>query len=974
MCRWVWTLLPFLALTGAAFSLWQGMPLRCLGFWLLLSGLLLVSTSGQAAADDSLSWPLLTNQVRPWAYWWWLGNAATEGEITRQLELFRHAGLGGVHIIPIYGAKGYEDRYIPFLSDRWLQLLAHTLQEGKRLGIGVDMTLGTGWNLGGPWIDEATAAKRVLIRTFTLRQGERMKEPLYPEQPYAVLHALVAFGPNGQTLDLTQQVNPDTKRLDWTPLEGEWKLYAVFQVLHGMRVKRAAPGGEGYVMDFFSRRALERYLLPFSEAFQQLATKTELKVRAIYHDSFEVIGENWTDNFLEQFQRRRGYDLRFYLPALLGESEPEIVMGVRSDFRQTVAELILEEYALPWVAWAHQHGFLVRYEAHGSPGDLLDLYAAADIPESELFGPDCLELVGLSPLMSLPKRGKASPKVFLLFLKFASSAAHVTGKPLCANETATWLGEHFTVPLEHVKAQVDLLFLSGINHIFYHGIPFSPQEAPWPGWLFYASTHFGPTNTFWVHFPALNDYIARCQSFLQLGQHDNDLLLYFPIFDLWATDEGSRGFLHFLVANGEWLERNLPAFTRSALHLMEQGYSFDLISDRMVKQLLSASENGIATPGGIYRSLLIAHCHFMPVDTFERLLQLVEQGATVLVLGDLPKDVPGLTDLVQRRQRFAALRRQVEARWQPINAEVKEARIGQGRLLLSDNLTALLNAAQIPSEPMTKLGLRFIRRKESPDQFVYFVVNLRGHLWDGWVPLSVAAQSVVLFDPMHGHVGIGALRQNDGRTEVYLQLQPRQSLILRLLPQKVQGRPWAYYRAREDAEHLLTGSWQVEFTEGGPKLPKPATVTALSSWTEWTHDDSSVLKAFSGTAHYRLVFDLPSAQEPDAWLLDLGTVCYSARVWLNGSLLGTLIASPFQIVVPKEIVKPQGNELVVEVANLMANRIIDMDKRSVPWQQFFFVNILYQPFSAANWQPLPSGLLGPVRLVPMRRINPPASD
>jgi hypothetical protein len=235
------------------------------------------------------------------------------------------------------------------------------------------------------------------------------------------------------------------------------------------------------------------------------------------------------------------------------------------------------------------------------------------------------------------------------------------------------------------------------------------------------------------------------------------------------------------------------------------------------------------------------------------------------------------------------------------------------------------------------------------------------------VPISVPAKSAVIFEPMSQQVGIAKVRDENKHTEVYLQLEPRQSVILRVFADRqVSGQKWAYWKP-DGKPLILGGTWQVEFVEGGPKLPKPATVTRLSSWTEWNHDDPELLKAFSGTARYRLTFDLPSV-DADAWLLDLGTVCYSARVWLNGKLFGTLISSPFRLYVPKEAMREKGNELIVEVANLMANRIAYMDRQKVPWQKFFFVNIRYQPFSAADWEPLPSGLLGPVSICPLSQI------
>ncbi len=971
MSIWVWVSAVLFGL-GLMTGL-SGVSGRSATAGVCLLSLLTILSLANSEEDNTFAWAQIRQESRPWTYWWWLGSAVTKEEITRHLELFKQVGLGGVHIIPIYGVKGYEDRFIPYLSDRWLEMFAHTIEEGQRLGLGFDMTLGTGWNMGGPWVDETAAAKKLLVRSFKLKQSEKLREPLYPDQPDAVLHALVAFGPKGEFLDLTNQVDPKTKRLSWSPESGEWKLYAAFQVLHGMKVKRAAPGGEGFVIDFFSRRAIECLLAPFDKALDKLSSFTNAKLRAVYHDSFEVMGENWTDDLLAQFYRRRGYDLRRYLPALVGEAEPELVSRVRSDFRQTIDELLLEESVLPWVEWSHHHGFIVRYEAHGSPGNLLDLYAAADVPESETFGPDWLLLADLKPLEGTPlQRSSSDPKTLFLMNKFASSAANVTGKRLCSNETATWLGEHFKVPLEHVKVLTDLLFLAGINHIFYHGIPFSPSDAEWPGWLFYASTHFGPTNTFWYHFPALNEYIARCQAFLQLGKPANDLLVYFPIFDLWAKDEGTRGYLHFLTVHSQWLEANLSEFMQTAKQLWEHGYSFDFVSDRMLTKVVDAKGKSIQTPGGEYKALLIAGCTLMQPETLKRIVNLIEKGATVLILGDLPKDVPGLTNLQERRRVFEILLKLLSNSLKDWEFGVKKAKVGQGRLLASDNLDALMNSAEIKREEMTDLGLQFIRRKETDERFIYFIVNLGRQRFEGWVPISKPAASVVMFDPMNCQVGLAYVRRKNDRTEVYLQLEPCQSIILRTIAHKVEGPSWLYWTSSAEPVQL-SGDWQVEFIDGGPRLPKSVTISQLSSWTEWSHDDPELLKAFSGLARYSLIFDAPK-EEAEGWMLDLGEVCYSARVWLNGKLLGTLIASPFRVFVPKEIMREKGNELVVEVANLMANRIAYMDRQGMPWQKFFFVNIHYRPFNAADWKPLRSGLIGPVQISPIKFLNRQAED
>ena len=189
---------------------------------------------------------------------------------------------------------------------------------------------------------------------------------------------------------------------------------------------------------------------------------------------------------------------------------------MKCDYRETISDVMCEVTLPLWADWSRLNGFLTRNEAHGSPGNWLDLYAAADIPETEMFHRDRNKLVS----------------------KFSSSAAHVTGKPLVACETGTWLKEHFTVTLGDLKYLLDDLFLSGVNHIFYHGTCYSLDEAAWPGWVFYASTQMNPRNSIWRDAPVLNDYAARCQSVLQSGQPDNDLLVYWPIHDLWHSPTG----------------------------------------------------------------------------------------------------------------------------------------------------------------------------------------------------------------------------------------------------------------------------------------------------------------------------------------------------------------------------------------------------------------------------------------------------
>jgi hypothetical protein len=163
----------------------------------------------------------------------------------------------------------------------------------------------------------------------------------------------------------------------------------------------------------------------------------------------------------------------------------------------------------------------------------------------------------------------------LLVCKFASSAAHVTGKRLVSAETGTWLKQHFTETFADLKLLLDEFFVAGINHVIFHGTVYSPDEAPWPGWLFYAATQLNPRNSIWHDAPALATYIARCQSVLQAGRSDNDVLLYWPVHDVWHNPTGtlSGNSVHYR----DWLEK--APIGGVAERLWQRGFGFDYISD-----------------------------------------------------------------------------------------------------------------------------------------------------------------------------------------------------------------------------------------------------------------------------------------------------------------------------------------------------------------------------------------------------------
>ena len=880
------------------------------------------------AADDALAWPAPTSPMRPWVYWWWLGSAVDRTNLVRELQRYHDAGLGGVHIIPIYGAKGWESNYVTYLSPDWMELMGYTVAEARRLGLGVDMTTGTGWCFGGPDVSSRDANASVVVKTYDLGAGESLKEKFKPES----IQALVAFGPEGKSIDLTDSITTNGE-VFFSPPGNEmetaaaappktWQIYAISQKPSGQKVKRAAPGGEGWMLNPFYPPAMSDYLRRFTEAFARFDGP---KPRAMYQDSYEYKSD-WAPDFLAQFEKRRGYKLQTELPALFGTNQDDHVARVKSDYRETVSDIMVEETEPLWIKWSHEHGFITRYEAHGSPGNLLDLYAAADIPETEFFAKK------RNPLVS----------------KFASSAAHVKGGNLVAAETGTWLAEHFTETLGEMKSLVDDLFLSGVNHIFYHGTCYSPDEAAWPGWLFYAATEMNPRNAIWRDAPALNGYIARCQSILQSGRSDNDVLLYWPVHDFWHDPAGRLAQLQ-VETGPTWFE-NQP-IGRTAHELWDRGVAFDYVSDRQL-QAAKVVDGNIQMPGGNYKVIVVPPCKFMPLETFKQLLVLAEDGATVIFEKQLPTDISGEKDLDGQRAELRELKSQLSFQeFGLVIGMMRIAKVGKGKIECSDLIP-------LPSgEPMAYAGLSFVRRSFDGG-WNYFIANRAETNFDGWITLARPAKSIVILNPLTGATGVAATRQSAAnQREVHLQLAAGESGILRTFTdKKVEGPAWNYWQTNGRPVEI-TGNWNVKFIEGGPALPADFQTARLASWTTFPDTNS---QSFAGTARYSTTFDSPVS---GPGFLDFGDVRQSARVKLNGKDYGTLILPPFRVVVDN--LKPKANLLEVEVTSVSANRIRDLDRRGVPWKNFRdinFVDINYKPFDAANWPLTECGLLGPVTL------------
>ena len=839
-----------------------------------------------AVSAQAQFFPSPTQEAKPGIRWWWMGSAVDKENLGWNLDQYAKAGIGAVEITPLYGVQGNDKNDIPYLSPRWMEMLRFVEKKDKELGIETDMATGTGWPFGGPWVPLSEAAckavfvdtivdvkKKLMDINFTLPEKERN---------FAKLKVIKAYPVAGATK--------------------KKRVIALYESRTRQMVKRAAPGGEGYVIDHFDSTAVAHYLAHIDSAFTASGTPFP---HTFFNDSYEVYGANWTPNLLTEFENMHGYKLQDKFPEFL-DGDAIVV----SDYRETLGEMLLHNFTKQWTAWAHKHGAITRNQAHGSPANLIDCYAAVDIPEIEGFG---LTDFGIKGLRKDP--GKTRPNFSdLSMLKYAPSAAHITGKKYTSSETFTWLTEHFRTSLSQMKPDMDLMFCAGVNHMFFHGTAYSPKNDPWPGWKFYASIDMSPTNSIWRDAPELMKYITHCQTYLQWGQPDNDFLVYLPVRDMWRTNT-KKWLMMFDIHS---MAKKAPEFIQCILDIDKAGFDCDYISDQYLRSC--TYKNGmIETAAGTrYKALVIPGNNIMPSDVIQHISQLKAQGA---------------------------------------------------KIIKGDNTEAMAQAAN--PEMMRKLyGLKLIRRSNKYGHH-YFIANLTDHDIKAQVPIATGENAALWYNPMNGSYHAAVINE---RGELAINLKSGESRIL--LSAQKESAPWLQDKKlrlaktepqtidKGESIDLTANTWKLSFTEEAPKVEETFSLQGLKTW-ESLSDKAQVTM---GTGVYETTFKLSKEQAKKQWSIDLGDVRESARVYINGHYIGCAWAVPY-ILHCKDALSKGKNTIRIEVTNLPANRIAALDREGVKWRKMKEINVVdinYKKTTYDKWEPVPSGLNSTVKLVEVK--------
>lgn len=981
----------FVASVGAA-----GLMLRCVR--------LDASETAASAASGALERAFLNppDSSKAWVYWWWLDGSASAAGITADLETLKAQGISGVLLMDA-GLGGSKAPKGPlFMSEEWRVNFRHAVREAARLGLSMSVNLCSGWNAGGPWVPRELAVKDLVWKETVVEGGRAIDReiPRYVAQPvpppsaassldsgfppiiedtidwYRDIVVLACREKDGvwnvdEATDVTRFMQGD--RLQWKCPAGKWTILRIGYVVQPLtdlgyrRVQLSSWPVPSWEIDPMSREAMD---LHFEHTAKKLIEDagplTGKTFRYTHIDSWEIGAPTWTNDFVAEFRKRRGYDPIKYLPALAGKQldTPDLTERFTWDYRRTVADLIAENYYGRLSELSARHGLGIHPESGGPYWDqyvnALEILGISDVPMAEYWasrGPvrdDKGNPRGTPQGVAsefFRSSAQSMPEQFGASVRQAASAAHIYGKPVCQAEAFTGFNDDWSEDPYFLKPYGDRAFCMGLtrNVLCYFVHQSTLTDIPGYEWE-HVGPHFDRNVTWWPKSHAWLTYLARCQHLLRQGHFVADILYF----------------------SGEALP-NFVLLDRKPI----KGYDFDVINAHALITRASAKDGRIVLADGMsYRYLVFPEgtSESMAPETLEKIRELVEGGVTIV--GERARRSLGLVDYPASQQRVSRL---ATLLWGDDEKFSGVRAVGKGRVIQGVKIEDVLRADGLLADVefpgiAGNVELDWIHRRTDRAD-IYFVANLGDAPVQVEAAFRVAGKAAELWDPVTGEIrALPQSRQEQGRTLVPLEFAPRQSWFVVFqapLDNSVarQGRNF-----RPTAEVVtLTGPWEVSFD---PRWGGPGTIV-FDELEDWTHRPEEGVKYYSGTAIYRRTFDAPASA---VTYLDLGAVKNLAHVRLNGEDLGIVWTAPWRVRLGKAL-RRRRNVLEIEVVNLWPNRLIrdgglpEKDRltktnvrtyeRNLPANYPCWWDLDCEERKRTGAQPdlLPSGLLGPVRLL-----------
>jgi hypothetical protein len=886
--------------------------------------------------------------------WWWFGAAVEKPEILRELQQMKADGIGGAELAFVYPivlddpAKGLKN--LPFLSPAMLDAVHYAQAEGRTLGLRIDVTLCSGWPYGGPATTLAEAAGRLRTAEVLIPANVTTVPAPTLQEGEALISAAIVTGEPKQWDAATAQPIPVTGGSIAAVPAPRTALFFIASHTK-QQVKRAAVGAEGYVLDPFSHDAVATHLKAVGEPLIKAFGDTP--PYAIFSDSLEAYGADWTPNLPAEFQRRRGYDLIPHLAEVVGGGSPA-ADKVRHDWGQTLTELVNENYLTQINNWAIAHHTKFRSQTYGEPAVTFSSQRLAALPEGE--GPQW--------------------RAFST-LRWATSANHVFHNNVTSGETFTWLHSPVfrATPLD-MKAEADIDFIMGENQLIFHGWPYSPPpgKVPEPGWSLYAAAVFNDHNPWHPVMPDVTRYIQRISWLLRQGEPANQVAILLPTDDAWSSFTPA----HVTVTGA--MQKLMPGEIISTI--LSAGYNFDFIDADAINSV------GLGT----HQILVIPPTDRIPLITLQKIQQFTAAGGHVISVGRVPsvdpegKTIPELTALSQQLPSISDdMNRLTSALFQA----------GKPDLLLSEK-----EGPGPVTRPRDQIG--FIRRK-LPDTDIYFVTNTSNEPIQATATFNTTHK---VAEQWNSDTGATLLVSASNQP---LNLAPYESCIFVFSDtSSVTQAPrhnateilYGTLEAPSDAIEDLSADWQLTYTSTKEIETEP-------NLTDWTSDPATA--HYSGEAVYARDFTFSatpstSAGQPSAHLVFLeveggkalpgapnsppehpalgpnglpdpritrtgpGMHAYydppiheAAIVFLNGQRVGSLWHPPYRLDVSK-FLKPGQNHFEIHVYNTALNAWSALPPHDYkPLIEKYGDRFQMQDLNKV--EPIPSGLLGTIHLV-----------
>jgi hypothetical protein len=723
-------------------------------------------------------------------------------------------------------------------------------------------------------------------------------------------------------VDLTAKMRPDGT-LDWTPPAGEWTVLRFGYSLLGITNHPASPEGTGLEVDKLNPEHVKAYMTAYLDSYQKTLGPLmgARGLRYMISDSWEAGAQNWTDDMIAEFTRRRGYDPRPWLPAMTGAviESAEATDRFLWDFRKALSDMLTEYHYDQITTLLKARGLGHYGESHENGrafiGDGMEVKRTNDVPMAAMW----TQRPGVNEDMPAPNAD----------IRESASVAHIYGQNLVAAESMTAATDPWAWSPETLKPTADKELAMGLNRFVIHTSVHQPLTEKVPGLSLGPFGQWFTRNETWAEqAKPWIQYLARNSFLLQQGRFVADIAYYY----------------------GE--DSNVTALFQQKNPPIPDGYNYDFVNADIVAHQLAVKDGQLSTPSGMrYRVLALdPHSRWMSLPVLKAIASLVESGA--IVVGPKPVGTPSLSDDETEHHRL------VETLWGAGDGSGEHrhgAGVVQGNAALADVLAGMKVQPDFSySKPHADTNLLFVHRALD-DGDLYFVDNRRDREEDLDATFRVTGRQAELWHADTGKREAASYRSDGQRTVVPLHLAPWETVFV-VFRRPSSAPSAALPKSAQTQLGTIDGPWTVGFQQGRG-APASAAFSTLSSWSD---NSDSGIKYFSGTATYTATLDAPPAwfKAGTSQWIDLGDVKNLAEVTVNGKALGIVWKRPFSVDATGAL-KPGANQIEVKVTNLWVNRMIG-DRQPDATTKYTFTS---PTFYKADSPLLPSGLIGPVRVL-----------